>query len=104
MKSYMFLKIKSERNSNGIYIECTNVDAILWIVSKIQKIIPGCNITRRQHMPYLLEIDKLKDKDIEIRWLVFRWLTEDCWEPFGIIGNQLGHDTFYYFRKEISNN
>jgi hypothetical protein len=101
MASYKLLKIRVYTEPANINIECTDVNSIAWIVPKIRQIIPSC---KEQHTPFWLKIDKLMNRDDEIRWLVLRWLTEDGWEPFSVIGNPSGGELNYYFRKESSNN
>jgi len=99
MKSYKYLAL----GDPNVTVECTDEQVLEWVVSLVKKVIPSCDHyyyspagkDRTYLKKYRVQISKLEDKDIEVRWWLMEQLGQQGWEPF-----QVGA-IWMYFRLEV---
>ena len=86
MKNYIMFEVTFYRNqNNGVLVRCTDSVTILWVLRKIQKLVPTATLEQpypEDDKPLVGWFRNLSGNDMHVPWTIVSILCNIGWEPF----------------------
>jgi hypothetical protein len=86
MNNYVMFEVTVYRNqANGVLIRCTDPATILWVLKRIQKMVPTTKLEQAfpdAGKPIIGWLRNLSGNDNNVPWMIVSILCNNGWEPF----------------------